>query len=253
MSLDGWATQGVVTTGIYCRPSCGVWPKPENVRRFESPTAARAFGLRACKRCRPDEACDGAIVRHLSFTAPLDLDGLIAFFGARAVPGVEELDGDVYRRSLRLPNGLGVVELRSLGDRVGVRLWLDDARDEEAALARVRAMLDLGADPAAIGAALGRDRVMRKLIAKAPGRRVPGCADPNEIAIRAVLGQQVSVAGAATLAGRLVAAYGEPLANPIGGITHAFPSPDSIEEASDSAWAMPASRQRAIRGLAEAL
>src|SRR4051795_5373109 len=189
MSLDGWVTQGVVTTGIYCRPSCGGRPKPENVRRFESPTAARAFGLRACKRCRPDEAYDGAIVRHLSFAAPLDLDGLIAFFGARAVPGVEELDGDVYRRSLRLPHGFGVVELRSLGDRVGVRLWLDDARDEEAALARVRGLLDLDADASAIADGLSDDPLMARLVAAAPGRRVPGCASGDEIAVRAVLGQ----------------------------------------------------------------
>src|SRR3954451_3012176 len=206
MSLDGWVTQGVVTTGIYCRPSCGGRPKPENVRLFESPTAARAFGLRACKRCRPDEAYDGAIVRHLSFVAPLDLDGLIAFFGARAVPGVEERDGDVFRRSLRLPHGFGVVELRSVRDRVVARFWLDNPRDESAALARVRVMFDLDADPATVADALGSDPVMKPLVATSPGRRVPGAADGDEIAIRAVLGQQVSLAGAATLGGRLAAA-----------------------------------------------
>src|SRR5439155_25974418 len=127
---------------------------PENVRLFESPAAARTAGLRACKRCKPDEAYGAGVVRHLSFEPPLDVGSLIAFFGARAVPGVEELDGDVYRRSLRLARGFGVVELRSLDDAIGtprnrlaVRLWLDDRRDQREAIARVRAMLDLDADP----------------------------------------------------------------------------------------------------------
>jgi AraC family transcriptional regulator of adaptative response / DNA-3-methyladenine glycosylase II len=236
-SLDGWLWQGVVTTKIYCRPSCSARPKPENVRVFESVAATRAAGMRACKRCRPDSVAslvDGPVVRHLAFRAPFDAGALLAFFGARAVPGVEELCGDVFRRSLRLPGGFAVVELRSLGDRVGVRLWLDDPRDEAEAVARVRAMFDLDADPEAVRAALGRDEVMRPLVEAAPGRRVPGCADPDEIAIRAVLGQQVSVAGAATLAGRLVAAYGEPLARPVGSVTHVFPSADALAGAGDS-------------------
>src|SRR3954447_457088 len=135
--MDGWLIQGVVTTKIYCRPSCPARPKPENVRVFEGVAGARAAGMRACKRCRPDESMpDGAVVRHLSYEAPLDADALVAFFGRRAVPGVEELDGDLYRRSLRLKRGYAVVEIRALVDRVGVRLWLDDARDEADALAR---------------------------------------------------------------------------------------------------------------------
>jgi AraC family transcriptional regulator, regulatory protein of adaptative response / DNA-3-methyladenine glycosylase II len=253
MSLDGWLTQGVVTTKIYCRPSCPARPKPENVRVFESPAAARAAGMRACKRCRPDDAAGGAVVRHLDYKAPLDAEALLTFFGARAVPGVEELDGAVFRRSLRLPHGFGVVELRAVAGRIGTRLWLDDARDEDAALARVRAMLDLDADPDAVCEALERDALMRPLVTAAPGRRVPGCADPDEIAIRAVFGQQVSLAGAATLAGLLVASYGEPLANPVGSVTHVFPTADAIAGAADEAMAMPASRRRAIRALAAAL
>src|SRR2546423_14344827 len=130
MSLDGWLTQGVVTTKIYCRPSCPARPKPENVRIFESPAAARAAGMRACRRCRPDEAADGAVVRHLAFRTPIDADALIAFFRRRAVPGVEELEGDVFRRSVRLRHGFGVVELRPLSDRIATRLWADDRRDE---------------------------------------------------------------------------------------------------------------------------
>jgi AraC family transcriptional regulator of adaptative response / DNA-3-methyladenine glycosylase II len=266
--LDGWLTQGVVTTKIYCRPSCPARPRPENVRVFESPAAARAAGMRGCKRCRPDEAYGDAIVRHLPYRTPLDADALLAFFGRRAVPGVEELDGPVFRRSLRLPHGNGVAELRALDGVIAVRLLLDDPRDEEAAVTRVRAMLDLDADPDAIAEALGADPLLGPLVADAPGRRVPGAADAEEIAIRAVLGQQVSLAGAATLAGRLVAAYGEPLANPVGGVTHAWPAADALANAAagtdgrgsaeprgvdGSPWAMPTSRIRAIGGLAEAL
>ena len=249
--MDGWLIKGVVTTGIYCRPSCPARPKPENVRVFEDVAAARAAGMRACKRCRPDESmADGAVVRHLPFAPPLDVDGLLAFFGRRAVAGVEEFADGVYRRSLRLARGVAVVEMRSLGERVGVRLWLDDARDEAEAIARVRALLDLDADPEAIADALGADPLMARLVAEAPGRRVPGCASGDEIAVRAVLGQQVSIAGAATLAARLVSAYGEPLRTPVGSVTHAWPLPLHLV---DAELAAPASRQRALHGLAGAL
>jgi AraC family transcriptional regulator of adaptative response / DNA-3-methyladenine glycosylase II len=284
--LDGWLTQGVVTTKIYCRPGCGGRPKPENVRVLESPAAARALGMRACKRCKPDEAYGDWVVRHLRYTAPLDADALLAFFGRRAVPGVEEFEDGVFRRSLRLAHGNGVVELRPLDGVIAARVLLDDPRDEDDLVTRVRAMLDLDADPARVADALSADPVMRPLVEAAPGRRVPGAADGDEIAIRAVLGQQVSLAGAATLAGRLVAAYGEPLANPVGGVTHAWPAAGVLAEAAlgrdarrgaaarragarrgadggedqrrgrdanGSPWAMPTSRIRAIGALAEAL
>jgi AraC family transcriptional regulator of adaptative response / DNA-3-methyladenine glycosylase II len=274
--MDGWLTQGVVTTKIYCRPSCPARPKPENVRVFESPAAARAAGMRACKRCKPDGAYGDAVVRHLSYCGPLDADALLSFFGRRAVPGIEALDDGVFRRSLRLARGHGVAEIRPLDDRIAVRLHLDDSRDEAEAVTRVRAMLDLDAHPGEVADALCVDPLMRALVAKAPGRRVPGAADGEEIAIRAVLGQQVSLAGAATLAGRLVAAYGEPLAKPLGSVTHAWPAADALAAGADArgsdargsdargsdarrsaaaagAWAMPASRIRAIHGLASAL
>jgi AraC family transcriptional regulator of adaptative response / DNA-3-methyladenine glycosylase II len=191
--------------------------------------------------------------RQLSYRPPLDAAGLLAFFGRRAVPGVEEFDGDVYRRSLRLAGGLGVAELRALDDRIALRLWLDDPADEAEAVERIRGLLDLDADPDAIASALSKDALMRPLVTDAPGRRVPGCASTEEIAIRAVLGQQVSLAGAATLAGRLVAAYGEPLAHPVGGVTHAFPTAAALAAQPGDAWTMPASRRRAIAGLAEAM
>jgi AraC family transcriptional regulator of adaptative response / DNA-3-methyladenine glycosylase II len=251
--LRGWVLAGVLTTGIYCVPGCAGRPKRQNVRSFESTADARAAGLRACKRCRPDEAMGDAIVVDLDYRSPLDVNALLEFFGRRVVPGVEQLDGGVYRRSLRLARGFGVAELRLVGERVLARLWLDDARDRDGAVAHLRALLDLDADPGAIADALARDGLVGPLVQAAPGRRVPGAAHPHEIAFRAVLGQQVSLSGAATVAGRLVAAHGERLAKPVGAVTHVFPCAHALAGADASAWAMPGSRRGALQGLADAL
>jgi AraC family transcriptional regulator, regulatory protein of adaptative response / DNA-3-methyladenine glycosylase II len=192
----------------------------------------------------------GAVAVRLPFRAPLYAPGLLAWLGARAVPGVEELEGEAYRRSLRLPGGPGVVELRFAADHVRCVAWLDDERDLLAAVERCRALLDLDADAVAIDAALTADPLLAPLVAAAPGRRAPGHVDGPELAVRAVLGQQVSVAGAATVAGRLVAAAGEPLSVPVGAVTHLFPVPAAL---ATLPLPMPAARERALRALAAAL
>jgi AraC family transcriptional regulator of adaptative response / DNA-3-methyladenine glycosylase II len=133
------------------------------------------------------------------------------------------------------------------------RLILDDGRDREAAIAACRRLFDLDADPDAISAALRDDPVVGPLVRECPGRRVAGVVDPNELAIRAVLGQQVSLAGAATLAGRLVADAGEPLEQPVGGVTHLFPTAERIASVDPERLAMPASRRRAVVDLATVL
>jgi AraC family transcriptional regulator of adaptative response / DNA-3-methyladenine glycosylase II len=194
-----------------------------------------------------------ADVLRLGYRAPLDGDGLVAFLARRAVPGVEEVVDGAYRRSLRLPHGAGTVELRPAGGHVEARLWLDDPRDAAAAVERLRALLDLDADPDAIVGGLGPDPVLGGLVRAAPGRRVPGHVDGAELAVRAVLGQQVSLAGAATLAARLVATHGEPLARPLGTVTHLFPSAEALAEADPASLAMPAARRRALLALAAAL
>ncbi len=200
---------------------------------------------------------DGAVEVRLPYRAPCDVAGLVRFFSARAVPGVEQIDGDVYVRSIRLPGGSGVIALRpgaggSDGD-VDAKLWLQRPDDLDAAVAAARRLLDLDTDPAPIVDALGNDVLIGKIVRSAPGRRVPGHTGPDEIAIRAVLGQQVSLAGAATLAARLVNAYGEPLEQPIGSVTHLFPSAAVLAEADPDQLAMPWSRRRALIGLAKAL
>jgi AraC family transcriptional regulator of adaptative response / DNA-3-methyladenine glycosylase II len=193
---------------------------------------------------------------RLPYRAPCDVAGLVRFFSARAVPGVEQIDGDVYVRSVRLPRGPGVIALRPGkcdGDDVEAKFWLEHPSDLDAAVAASRRLLDLDTDPAPIVEALGGDELIGKIVHAAPGRRVAGIADPDEIAIRAVLGQQVSLAGAATLAARLVTAYGEPLAQPVGSVTHLFPSAAALAGADPEQLAMPWSRRRALIGLAKAL
>jgi AraC family transcriptional regulator, regulatory protein of adaptative response / DNA-3-methyladenine glycosylase II len=193
---------------------------------------------------------------RLPYRAPCDVAGLVRFFSARAVPGVEQIDGDVYVRSVRLPGGPGVVALgpgRPDASDVEAKLWLQHPSDLDAAVAVSRCLLDLDTDPAPIVDALGSDDLIGKIVRSAPGARVPGHAGPDEIAIRAVLGQQVSLAGAATLAARLVSAYGEPLADPVGSVTHVFPSAAALAGADPEQLAMPWSRRRALIGLAKAL
>ena len=129
---------------------------------------------------------------RLPFRAPLAADALLAWLAARAVPGVEEVAGDVYRRSLRLPRGPGVVELELGDDSVGCRLWLEDRRDVAPAVERCRRLLDLDADPGVVAEHLGADALLGPLVRAAPGLRVPGAVDGAELAVRAVLGQQVS-------------------------------------------------------------
>lgn len=146
-----------------------------------------------------------------------------------------------------------MVELEPAASRLTARFWLDDDRDRQEAVARVRTLLDLDADLAAVAGVLGADPLLGPLVRARPGLRVPRTVDPNELAVRAVLGQQVSVAGAATLAGRLVAAYGERLADPVGAVTHLFPSAGALAAAEDRELAMPGARRRSLRALTGAL
>ncbi len=151
------------------------------------------------------------------------------------------------------PRRTGTVELLPVGPHVHATLRLDDLRDLAAAVARCRRLLDLDADPQAVVEQLGADPLLAPLVRKEPGRRVPGTTDGFELAVRAILGQQVSVAGARTLAGRLVNAAGQPLAAPDGGLTHVFPRPEELAEAPDAAFTIPVRRRESLRGMATAV
>jgi AraC family transcriptional regulator, regulatory protein of adaptative response / DNA-3-methyladenine glycosylase II len=228
-----------------------------SVRQFNA-TIQEMFAATPTELRRP--ARDGrsartseSIVLRLPYRVPLDADGLIAFLALRVVPHVEEHVDGVYRRSLRLPHGAGVVELCPADGYIAAAFHLDDLRDLGSAVQRCRQLLDLDSDPLAIDEWLARDSILGGQVQRSPGKRVPGHVDGAELAVRAVLGQQVSLAGAAALAGRLVETYGEPLKRPLSGVTHLFPAPDTLATADPSRLAMPASRRRALLGLAAAL
>ena len=372
--FDGWFFTGVVTTGIYCRPSCPVVaPRPENMRFYPSAAAAQQAGFRACKRCRPDTtpgspewnhradvvaramrliadgvvdregvpglagrlgystrqierqlnaelgagplalaraqraqtarlliettplpmgdvafaagfasirafndtvrevfaltptalrdrvakghppAGSGALTLRLPFRTPLFPDNLFGHLAATAVPGVEEWRDGAYRRTMRLPHGHGIATLRPCPDHVACTLTLSDLRDLTIAISRCRWMLDLDADPVAVDDLLQADPVLAPLVNKAPGRRVPRTVDAPEFAVRAVLGQQVSTAAARTHAGRLVTAYGDPITDPGGGLTHLFPSPAALSELDPESLAYPKTRRNTLMTLVDAL
>src|SRR5829696_548981 len=184
---------------------------------------------------------------------PLHAPSLLAFFAARAVTGVEAVEGTAYRRGVRLAHGPAVLLLELSGRRPGWRLERGDPRDGDEAAALCGALLDGDADPQAVDATLGGDPLLRELVAAAPGRRVPGCVDAAEIAFRAVLGQQVSVAAARTQAARLTERCGELLPEPAGAVTHLFPAPAALAELDPEALPMPRARGRSLVEMAAAL
>jgi AraC family transcriptional regulator of adaptative response / DNA-3-methyladenine glycosylase II len=192
----------------------------------------------------------GAVALRLGARAPLDGAALLEFLGARAIAGVEEVEGGTYRRSLALEHGGGLVALTPEAGAVHCVLRLDDLRDLTAAVARCRRLLDLDADPVSIATQLEADPVLGELAQRRPGMRVPGCVDGFELGVRAIVGQQVSVAAARTVLGRLVARYGEPLAEPAGAITHRFPTAQTLAQLDPAELPFPRRRGSALRSLA---
>ncbi len=375
--FDGWFVTAVLTTKIYCRPSCPVRPPfARNMRFYPTAAAAQHAGFRACKRCRPDASpgspewnvrgdivaramrliadgtvdregvtglaarvgyttrqlerllrsevganplalaraqrtqtarvliettelplgdvafaagfssirqfndtvrtvcaltptalrkrartrfgrggigASGALSLRLPVRTPFAYEGVFGHLAASAIPGVEEVRDGAYRRTLRLPSGSGIVSLAPEPDHVRCTLVLDDFRDLATAIARCRRLLDLDADPEAVVDALGADPDLSALVAKAPGQRIPRTVDEPELALRVVLGQQVSVKAARTHAARLVSAYGRPVADTAGGLTHVFPAIEQLAEIDPVHLAFPKSRQRSLIALVEAL
>ena len=189
----------------------------------------------------------------LSYRQPLALAPLLTFLEQRAVAGIEQARDATYKRSVSLTHGWAIVELRGEADHVSCRLELEDVRDRALAVSRCRRLLDLDADPHTIESALARDDRLRPVVARRPGLRVPGTLDPEELAIRAVLGQQVSVAAARTSAARLVVAYGRRLVESRGAITHMWPSMEVLAGSDLQELKVPRTRRDTVRNLAGAL
>ncbi len=220
--------------------------------------ATTPTALRQRRRTR-EIAEPGTVNLRLTYRRPGDVGAALRFLGQRAVPGVESVEPGsgtlTFVRALDLPHATATVRLSEGPPGAGyvrASLALGDLRDLTVAVARCRRLLDLDADPVAVDAVLGSGPLAGHVAAR-PGLRVPGTVDGAELAIRAVLGQQISVAGARTLAGRLAARYGRALPVPCGTVTHTFARPQELAKADPGELPMPASRARALRELCAAL
>jgi AraC family transcriptional regulator of adaptative response / DNA-3-methyladenine glycosylase II len=200
---------------------------------------------------------ENGVALRLRYRPPYDWDCMIAFLKARAIPGVEVIDSGRYLRTVEVEGAMGSIEVTHLPGRqsIGVSIRFPDVRLLPAIVARVRRLFDLGADIETIDDHLSADPVLAPLVAQRPGLRAPGGWDGFEIAIRAVLGQQISVVAARRLAGQLVALYGRLvpksfLVHP--DLSHAFPTAKRLASVPSIGLAMPAARLRSLKALADA-
>lgn len=193
------------------------------------------------------------IALRLPVRAPFCPDNVFGHLAATAVPGVETWHQGTYHRTVRVCERPAVVSLTPVEGAVQARVLLSDTADLAPVIARCRRLLDLDADPQAIDAHLARDPALADLVTSHPGRRVPRTVDSEEMAVRVLLGQQVSTRAAATHAARLVEEVGQPLATPVPGLTHLFPTADAIAGVDDRALALPATRRVTVRALAAAV
>jgi AraC family transcriptional regulator, regulatory protein of adaptative response / DNA-3-methyladenine glycosylase II len=232
-----------------------------SVRRFNE-TFQQLFArppraLRRGKSADQAAADAGSVTVRLAYRPPYDWDAMLAFLAARAIPGVEVVEGNRYARTIALGDGRGVLTVEpAAGARIGVTVAFPHLRALPTIIARVRRVFDLAADPVAIGAHLAQDAALAPLVAARPGLRVPGAWDGFELAVRAVLGQQITVAAATGLAGRLVRAHGETLPEAAGAtprLTHVFPTPARLAGQDLAALGMPRARASTLSSLTAAV
>ncbi len=205
---------------------------------------------------RPTGAGTDALVLKLPFKPPFDWNRMVTFFSLRAVPGIETCDAAAYRRTIRAGDTTGIIEVRPVPGmhHLELRVHGPVSPDLPAIVERVNRIFDLTCDPADIAEHLGRDPVLATTTTLQAGPRVPGAWDPFEMAVRGLLGQQVSVKGAVTLTGRLVERFGEALpAGDGNGLTHLFPTAEVLARNDVSAIGIPKSRAATIRDLAAAV
>lgn len=193
---------------------------------------------------------------RIDLPQPYDTESILAFLSARSITGVEHFEGREYARIVPLDNGPAVVCLVLGAEHVDVDLEVAHPDDLGQAIEAIRRLLNLDADSSAIDAHLSRDRLLAPLIAATPGLRLPGSVDPFEATVRAIVGQQVSVAGARTVLGRIVNQFGDTVETATArtfGLTHAFPAPEALATAEEKDFSMPRSRARTIIEVARAI
>lgn len=218
--------------------------------------AASPTQLRGGRGGRGGQPATGELRMRLAVRTPFAGRALQAFLAGHAIAGLEDAGPGWYARTLDLPHGPGTVriELADHLDRQGTALVpatfrLADLRDIGAAVERTRRMLDADCDPVAVDDAFAGDPVIGRLVGERPGLRVPGHPDGNELAVRTVIGQQVSVAGARTVTARIVRNHGTLLPEPQGGLTHLFPTAAALAGVDPESLPMPRARGRALVGL----
>jgi len=227
-----------------------------SVRRFNE-TFQQLFGRQPSQLRRSRQAdvpaADGITVR-LPYKPPYDWDAMIRFLADRAIPGVERVEPRRYARTLTINGQRGVVIVTPRNDNaLSAELRFPDMRSLPAVIARVRRVFDLSADPGLIGAHLSQDPTLAGLVEARPGLRAPGAWDGFELAVRAILGQQITVTAARGLAAKLVQTYGEPTDHPAAaefGLSRMFPSPQRLVGEDIAALGMPRARGAALEGLA---
>jgi AraC family transcriptional regulator of adaptative response / DNA-3-methyladenine glycosylase II len=206
------------------------------------------------RRRRRHEPAAGELSVRLSYRPPLPWRTMLAFLAGRATPGVESVAGDVYRRTVRIGDDAAAIEIRPDPERAQIvlRVHATDHTRLIDVVDRVRRLFDLGADPLRIATHLRRDPRLRAVVGKLAGLRVPGAWDPFELAVRAILGQQVTVRAATTLAGRLAERFGT--AADLGpSLTRLFPTPATLADAPIETIGIPGARATTIRTLAAAV
>ena len=199
--------------------------------------------------------CAGEVRLSLGFRPPYDWPRLSAFLQLRAVPEVEYVDAEHYARLIRTAEGYALISVRPDPTRNALELRVRGAAPNAllAISAAARRMFDLAADPGQIARDLGTDAQLRPMLQQRPGLRIPGAWDPFECAVRAVLGQQVSVRAARTLALRVVQRFGEPVTSGVPGLTRLFPAPAVLVDADLRGLGMTSARAEALGALARAV
>ncbi|MGI8666435.1 MAG: Ada metal-binding domain-containing protein, partial [Jatrophihabitans sp.] len=229
----------------------------ETIRQVYASTPTR---LRCSEAGRYETGQDeaGTIALRLSYRAPMRLSSTLQYLARRAIAGVEHYDGTTYQRTLRLPHGPGQVWLTPADGHVSVRLRLAEHRDLAAAVARIRRLFGLDADPLAVDEVLSAQAGLiglvglAELVGSRPGLRSPGAVDGFEMAVRAVVGQQISVAGAGTVLGRITSEYGT-IAFAGNPEWRLFPEPAALAEADPASLPMPSARGATVVALATAM
>lgn len=228
-----------------------------SVRRFNTLVRERCgrspTALRGARKANLDASESVSLL--LDYRPPFEWDALLAFFEDRATPGVEHVDGDRYLRTLRVGRHRGWIAVSKVKDRAALRaeVSLSLSAGLVPLVAALRRMFDLDAHPAVVAEHLSKDAALAPLVAARPGLRVPGSVSGFEVATRAILGQQVSVAAARTLHGRVAAAFGEPVVTPHTALTTLSPEPEAVARATEEQLrklGILASRARTLKALA---